>query len=136
MWSCSLTATFALPVAADDAVPRDAYIENNGVTVRCPGIDVDATFELDGVVYTRRDRAGVDTIVADSSRWGELSRVCTTGVDDLSSLFRNQTTFNVDISSWDTGSVTTMYQMWVSNSTDVRSYALWRSLSLSASLAC
>jgi len=109
--------------------PWDASIANNGVTVRCPGVAVGGTFVLDGVTYTRRARAdsagppavdGLDTIVADNTRWGELPTVCTTGVDDMSQLFFQKTAFDEDISSWDTSAVTTMNDMCVLTSTAVR----------------
>ena len=88
--------------------PWDAYIADNGVTVRCPGIANGGTFVLDGVEYTKRDRAGLDEIVANSGRWSELPTSCTTGVDDMSQLFEGKATINENLSSWDTGAVTNM----------------------------
>lgn len=91
--------------------PWDAYIANNGVTVRCPGIELDGTFVLDGVEYTKRDRAGLDEIVANSGRWSELPTSCTTGVVDMSRLFEGKATINENLSSWDTSAVEDMSDM-------------------------
>ena len=91
--------------------PWDAYIANNGVTVRCPGIANGGTFVLDGVEYTKRDRAGLDEVVANSGRWSELPTSCTTGVDDMSRLFEGRATINENLSSWDTGEVEDMSDM-------------------------
>ena len=91
--------------------PWDAYIANNGVTVRCPGIANGGTFVLDGVEYTKRDRAGLDEVVANSGRWSELPTSCTTGVDDMSQLFEDEATINENLSSWDTSAVEDMSGM-------------------------
>ena len=93
------------------------YIASNGVTVKCPGVAVGASFTLGGVTYTKRDRAALDALVAASSTDEvELARSCTSGVTDMSQLFgsgsgskvSDPTTFNPDLSSWDTSSVTDM----------------------------
>ena len=76
--------------------------------------------EVNGVLYTKRDRAALDALVAATpTDEVELARSCTTGVTDLSELFgesigskvSDPTTFNPDLSSWDVSSVTNMYQM-------------------------
>ena len=95
------------------------YIASNGVTVKCPGVAVGASFTLGGVTYTKRDRAALDALVAaEPTDEVELARSCTTGVTDMSQLFgdsfvfaskvSNPATFNPDLSSWDTSSVTDM----------------------------
>ena len=94
------------------------YLADNGVTVKCPGVAVGASFTLGGVTYTKRDRAALDALVADPTDVVELARSCTTGVTDMSQLFGDSTlllskvsdptTFNPDLSSWDTSSVTDM----------------------------
>lgn len=91
--------------------PWDAYIADNGVTVRCPGIANGGTFVLDGVEYTKRDRAGLDEVVANSGRWSELPTSCTTGVVDMSRLFEDRATINENLSSWDTSAVEDMSDM-------------------------
>ena len=94
------------------------YLADNGVTVLCPAAAVGDTGVVDGVTYTKRDRAALDALVAASpTDEVELARSCTTGVTDLSELFgeaiggskvSDPTTFNPDLSSWDVSSVTDM----------------------------
>jgi hypothetical protein len=76
--------------------------------------------EVNGVLYTKRDRAALDALVtANPTNEVELARSCTTGVTDMSELFgdgiaskvSNPTTFNPDLSSWDVSSVTDMSYM-------------------------
>ena len=96
------------------------YLADNGVTVLCPAAAVGDTGVVDGVTYTKRDRAALDALVAASpTDEVELARSCTTGVTDMSELFgeaggskvSDPTTFNPDLSHWDTSSVTNMYSM-------------------------
>jgi hypothetical protein len=97
------------------------YLADNGVTVLCPAAAVGDTGVVDGVTYTKRDRAALDALVAASpTDEVELARSCTTGVTNLSELFgdanggskvSDPTTFNPDLSSWDVSSVTDMNGM-------------------------
>ena len=76
--------------------------------------------EVNGVLYTKRDRAALDALVAaEPTNEVELARSCTTGVTDMSELFgealgskvSDPATFNPDLSSWDTSSVMDMSGM-------------------------
>jgi hypothetical protein len=98
------------------------YLADNGVTVRCPEAAVGDVREVNGVLYTKRDRAALDALVtASPTDEDELARSCTTGVTDMSELFAdltnfaskvsNPATFNPDLSSWDVSSVTNMGEM-------------------------
>ena len=72
-------------------------------------------------MYTKRDRAALDALVAATpTDEVELARSCTTGVTDLAELFgealggskvSDPATFNPDLSSWDVSSVTNMNSM-------------------------
>ena len=100
------------------------YRATNGVTVLCPAAAVGDTGVVDGVTYTKRDRAALNALVtASPTDEVELARSCTTGVTDLSELFgdaeqlfggskvSDPATFNPDLSSWDVSSVTVMSDM-------------------------
>jgi surface protein len=85
------------------------YIAPNGVTVMCPGVAVGDTFDINGVTFTRVNSSTLKSLAKNSSP--QLTTSCTTGITSMSALFRKKKKFNVDISSWDTSSVTTMYHM-------------------------
>jgi surface protein len=89
------------------------YVAPNGVTVMCPGVAVGDTFDINDVTFTKVDSTTLQSLVSNGGdSWPQLATSCTTGVTDMSNLFYNQATFqSVDISSWDTSSVTDMYQM-------------------------
>jgi surface protein len=95
-------------------------LNSNGVTVECPGVAVGSSFTLGGVTYTRRDRAGLDALIAGTTDEAALETTCTTGISDMSELFSddqfiskvsNPSTFNPDLSSWDTRAVRDMAYM-------------------------
>ena len=103
--------------------PWDAYIDTNGVTVKCPGVEMGDTFVLNGVEYTRRDRNALQALVTGDQSLLETS--CTTGVVDMSSLFGGQGVFNGDISTWDTSSVQTMDFMFSAASAFNQPIGVW-----------
>ena len=76
--------------------------------------------EVNGVLYTKRDRAALNALVtASPTDEDQLARSCTTGVTDMSELFgdalgskvSDPATFNPDLSSWDVSSVADMQYM-------------------------
>ena len=75
------------------------YLHENGVTCMCPNAAVGETGTINGVVYTKRTRNQITRVNA--------STTCTSGITDMYYLFKDAT-FNGDISSWDTSSVTEM----------------------------
>ena len=96
------------------------YLADNGVTVLCPEAEVGDAREVNGVLYTKRDQAALDALVtATPTDEDQLARSCTSGVTDMSELFggalgskvSDPATFNPDLSSWDTSSVTNMASM-------------------------
>ena len=105
----------------------DAYIGYNGVTVKCPGIDIaaanpdDPEFTLNGTDYTKVTRADIlayDAAAGSLAAFEDLLEgSCTTGITDMSNLLRtfNAVNFgatqNANIGSWDVSSVTTFASM-------------------------
>ncbi len=71
-----------------------------GQTIRCDRAGLGDMATIDGITYTKRNKSQITPANAPTS--------CITGVTDLSGLFKNNTTFNGDISHWDTESVTHM----------------------------
>ena len=82
------------------------YLDTNGVTVKCPGASDGDTGKVNGKTYTAVTNASITSTAS-----GSWDCICTTAVTLMNSLFRNNTSFNEDISSWDTHNVINMNQM-------------------------
>ena len=96
------------------------YLAENGVTVRCPDAPVGSKGVVNGVEYTKRSENMLRGLMADASSWEELRSSCTSGVRMMDGLFNSLfyygqlgrfRSFNVDVSTWDTSSVTDMSDM-------------------------
>jgi surface protein len=87
------------------------YVAPNGVTVMCPGVAIGETFDINDITFTKVDATTLQSLASSQSSWPQLATSCTTSITSMSQLFYSQGLFNVDISSWDTSSVTTMYYM-------------------------
>ncbi len=87
------------------------------VTITCEDAAVGDTGVVDGVTYTKVDCAGLDALAGDTSSWPLLETACTSGVNDTTNLFYDPDEsgmfdeFDVDISTWDTSSVTELWGM-------------------------
>ena len=86
------------------------YLDENGVTIKAyDSAAVGVTGTINGIVYTVVD----DSTIADEMANGNYN-LCTTKVTNMGDLFTRNTTFNADISSWDTSNVTNMEAMFAS----------------------
>ena len=80
------------------------YLDLNGITIKAYDFAlVGNEYELNGVSYTVVDDSTIDAQIANAN-----VNLCTTFVNNMSELFKDNSSFNSDINFWDTSSVTTM----------------------------
>ena len=89
------------------------YLSDNGVTVHCNDSLVGEKADLNGVIYTKRDRSGLNQIILDED-WHSLTSSCTSGITDMSLLFKGLSYFDENIGSWDMSTVQTTRAMFSS----------------------
>lgn len=82
-------------------------LHSNGITILCPNTSVGERGVLNGVSYETVDR---DLLIQRKNEGADLTRVCTSLVTRMDSLFAG-TTFNQPIGNWDVSSVTEMKWM-------------------------
>ena len=85
-------------------------LDSNGLTVLCPYAEIGSTGEINGVVYTKRDRSGLELLIQ-ARDWDAVRTTCTSGIQDMSLLFFNMYETIGDVTSWDVSSVTNTYRM-------------------------
>ena len=84
------------------------YLDDNGITIKAHlWAKTGDQAVVDGVLYTVVDAS----MLKEQIKSGDLLRVCTTLVSDMSSLFKDAKGFNQDISNWDVSNVTDMSSM-------------------------
>ncbi|EGV42339.1 BspA family leucine-rich repeat surface protein [Bizionia argentinensis JUB59] len=93
------------------------YLADNGVTIMAPLANVGDTGVVNGITYTKRT---VDQITPQNAE-----STCTTGITDMTQLFKDEDTFNGDISHWDVESVTNMEGMFRGASVFSSDINLW-----------
>jgi surface protein len=110
VFSAVLRGNLLLVSAAVRQAPSSGpyYVAPNGVTVMCPGVAVGDTFDINGVTFTKVDLPTLKSLVSRKSDWSQLATSCTTGITSMYQLLQWKKKLNVDISSWDTSSVTNM----------------------------
>ena len=81
------------------------YLEENNVTINCLDAEIGDTFEINGIIYTKRN---IEQITNENS-----STTCTSGIENMEGLFANDITFNEDISHWDVSNVKNMNGMFL-----------------------
>ena len=94
----------------DASNPYDAYVDPGSGCVVCDNYAAGEMFSLDSGVtwYTAVNNALLRTM---RDNGDDLSRVCVSLVNDMTTLFYARTDFNDDISTWDVSNVTHMRSM-------------------------
>ena len=111
------------------------YLDTNGVTVLCPDARVGDVGVVNGVTYTKRDRAGLLELVGTSEE-ADLAMSCTSSVTDMSLMFVNANAFNVNIGSWDTSKVTTMFEMFMGANSFDQDISKWNAAAVTSIRIC
>ena len=87
----------------DPVVESNVYLDENGITVKATAdAAVGDTGVINGITYTVVDAATLSQMVTNGD---DVSNVVTTKITTLTTLFKDNATFNQDISSWDTSNV-------------------------------
>jgi surface protein len=82
------------------------YLDENGITIKAyDWAEVGDKGRIDGVEYTVVDEATLRQMVANDE---DVTKVVTTKVADMNSLFDSKEDFNQNIGSWDTSNVANM----------------------------
>ena len=110
----STNSTYTFNITSDTTITANYeellfYLHSNGVTILCPNAIVGAIGTVNGVQYTKVDR---NTLIAKRNAGENLALVCTSGITDLSNMFRKMgeaaNSAGSGIGNWDTSSVTTI----------------------------
>jgi len=100
----------------------------------CPdaAIGDSATLAINGVekTFTKRDRDGLDALIAADENDEQIALTCTSGIVDMSDMFyiegrTGREDFNQDLSSWDVSNVTAMAYMFTYASAFNGDISLW-----------
>ncbi|SUZ87812.1 uncharacterized protein METZ01_LOCUS40666 [marine metagenome] len=84
-------------------------LDNDGITMKAkPDTSVGTTYEINGITYTVVDNTMLKSWISTGK---DLSTAVTTLVTDMKELFKNNSSFNTNICSWDVSNVTTMEGM-------------------------
>ena len=97
------------------------YLDSNGITIKAYDFAlVGNEYELNGVSYTVVDDSTIDAQIANAN-----VNLCTTFVNNMNELFKDNSSFNSDINFWDTSSVTDMSSMFYEASSFNQDIGSW-----------
>ncbi len=112
----------------EGSVASSIYFDNN--TCKCPTATVGDTEVINGVTYTVVDNTSIKTQIAAANY-----NLCTTFVTDMNELFKDNTSFNSDISFWDISNVTNMNSMFYKASAFNQNIGSWNTAAVTNMIA-
>ena len=99
------------------------YLASNGLTVKASaGATNNEQGLIGNITFTV---VNLETLKFEISQGGDVSKVVTSLVTDMRDLFKNNTTFNQDISSWDVSNVTDMDSLFESATAFNQNISTW-----------
>ena len=101
------------------------YLADNGVTVMCPDAAVGESGMINTVKYTKVTDAAKIKKIWKNGDPSKLVTTCTSGVTDMTFMFDSASSFNQNISSWDTSQVTYMSYMFLAASLFNQDISKW-----------
>ncbi len=108
--------------ACEDLANPNFVLAADGMTCLCPFANDGETgvLTINGVnkIFTKRSLAELQTIIANNANDSQIALTCTSGITDMQELFKDKTTFNLDLSAWDVSSVTNMRSMFQNTAFD------------------
>ena len=98
------------------------FLDANGVTVKCIDCNAGDQGIVNGLIYTAVDNTMIAAKSKNDTDWNQM---VTSRVTDMSNLFKNSSSFNQDIGSWDTSNVTNMQSMFHAASSFNQDIGYW-----------
>ena len=104
-------------------IDNNVYLASNGITIKASaGAEVGSEGILNnGVTYTVVNLSTLNTMISNGE---DVTKVCTSLITDMGSMFRNSS-FNQDISSWDVSNVTDMSDTFRGNNSFNQPIGVW-----------
>lgn len=107
----------------NEASPNPVYLDVNGITIKArEWAEVGAMGEINGITYTVVDEVMLRELVTNNQ---DLTKLATTKVTDVSSLFASKNDFNQSIGNWDMSNVDTMKGMFANTTIFNQDISSW-----------
>jgi len=107
----------------------DFFLASNGVTCLCPNANYGdtGTLTINGQpqTFTKRTRAQLDALIQADNTDPQIALTCTSGISDMSSLFKFEYVFDQNINHWDTSNVIDMSEMFYATNAFNQDISYW-----------